>query len=106
MNKQLMLILIRCDDINNKIILFYHYKITSLSLTYRIMAVKTGDIKESLSTQKKGSKPYAFRHKHIPSLLPLHPYLFLYLYKSPLIPSLMSFYHIKHLVLTRGEQKN
>ena len=95
----------RCDDVNNRIILFYHYEISSQPLTHRMKQVKTCNIKGSLSTQKKGSKPYALRHKHIPSLIPLHLHLLLlllilYLYKSSLIPSLMSFYHIKYLVLT------
>ena len=95
----------RCDDVNNRIILFYHYEITSLPLTHPMKQVKTCNIKGSLSTQKKGLKPYALRHKHIPSLIPLHLHLLLhlfllYLYKSSLIPSLMSFYHTKYFVLT------
>ena len=96
----------RCDGINSIIILFYHYEITFLPLTYRMKQVKTWSIKGSLSTQKRGSKPYALRHKHIYSLLPLHLHLLLlllllfYLHKSSLIPSLMSFYHTKYLILT------
>jgi hypothetical protein len=96
-----MLILMRYDGINNRIILFYHYKITSLLLTHSMKQVKTCNIKGSLSTQKKGSKPYALRHKHIPSLFPLHLHLLLLnLHKSSLIPSLMSFYHTKYLIPT------
>jgi len=90
---------------NSRIILFYYYEITSLSLICRMKKVKINNIKESLSTQKKGLKPYALRHKHILSLLSLHihPLLhlfLLYLHKSSLKPSLMSFYHTKYLILT------
>ena len=74
------------------------------SSAYRIKPVKTSNIKEAWAHIKGVRKPYAFRHKHIYSLLPLHLHILLhllfYLYKSLLIPSLMSFYHTKYLVLT------
>jgi hypothetical protein len=88
-----MLVLIRYDGTNSRIILFYYYEMTSLPLTCHMKQLKTSNIEE---------KPYAFRQKQIPSLLPLHLQLLLllllllYLYKS----SLMSFYHTKYLVLT------
>jgi hypothetical protein len=62
MNKQSMLILMRCDGMNNRIILFYYYEIISLSIICRMKQVKMNNIKESLSTQKKGLKPYALRY--------------------------------------------
>jgi len=86
-----MLILIRCDGMNSRIILFYYYKITSLPLTCHMKQLKTSNIE---------AKPCALRQKHIPSLFPLHLHLFLvYVYKSSLIPSLISFYHTKYLAL-------
>jgi hypothetical protein len=53
MNKQSMLILMRYDGMNNRIILFYYYEIISLSIICRMKQVKMNNIKESLSTQKK-----------------------------------------------------
>jgi len=92
-----MLILMRCDGTNSRIILLYYYEITSLPLI-------CCNIKGSLRTQKKGLKPYALGQKHIHSLLPLHLHpllhLLLYLHKSLLIPLLMSFDHTKYFVLT------
>jgi hypothetical protein len=56
-NKQLMFILIRCDGMSSRIILFYYYKITSLSLLRCIKQVKSGNIKGSMNRQeKKGEK--------------------------------------------------
>jgi hypothetical protein len=48
-NKQLILILIRCDGTSSRIILFYYYKITSLSLLRCIKQVKSGNIKGSMN---------------------------------------------------------
>ena len=48
-NKQLMLILIRCDGTSSRIILFYYYKITSLSLLRCIKQVKSSNIKGSMN---------------------------------------------------------
>jgi hypothetical protein len=42
-NKQSILILIRCDDMNNRIILFYYYEITSLPLQCCMKQVKSGN---------------------------------------------------------------
>ena len=52
-NKQPMLILIRRDGLSSKIILFYYYKITSISLLCCIKQVKSGNTKGSMNIQEK-----------------------------------------------------
>jgi hypothetical protein len=65
-----MFILIRCNGTSSRIILFYYYEIIYLPLLRCIKQVKQGNIKESVSRQEKGLKPYTLRHKHNPSSSP------------------------------------
>jgi len=80
-NKQPMLILIRYDGMNSRIILFYYYKITFLSPIFCIKQVKSGNIKGSTNRQeKKGEKNLILWDKtHSRLLLPEFSIFFLLL---------------------------